>query len=48
MGVGAAALIAAAVVYLVQRPKRDTDAHSATRTHLALGPGHITLQGAWQ
>jgi hypothetical protein len=47
-GVGAAALVAATIVWIVQRPKRDADALSPTRTRLALSPGHLSLQGAWQ
>lgn len=47
-GVGAAALVAATIVWLVQRPHRDSEARSSTRTQLAFGPGSLSVQGGWQ
>lgn len=46
LGVGAAALVAGAVVWFVQRP-RSSERASATRTRLALTPNGVALQGGW-
>lgn len=46
-GVGAAALVAATIVWLVQRPRAETAA-AGTRTRLAFEPGRAALIGGWR